>query len=156
MKKFRVYVDTSVFGGVFDEEFSKASMKFFEQVDAGLFSIITSPVVQNEIVSAPKQVRDLFDRVLGAAELIQITDDAVNLRRAYLNAKVVTPKSSDDALHVALATVSGCSLIVSWNFKHIVHFEKIPLYNAVNTVNGFQNIAIFSPQEVIKYEDKKI
>jgi hypothetical protein len=52
--------------------------------------------------------------------------------------------------------LSGCSLIVSWNFKHIVHFEKIPLYNAINTVNGFQNIAIFSPQEVIKYEEKKI
>ncbi len=68
----------------------------------------------------------------------------------------MTPKSSDDALHVALATVSGCSLIVSWNFKHIVHFEKIPLYNAINAVNGFANIAIFSPLEVIKYEDQKI
>ena len=38
---------------------------------------------------------------------------------------------------VALATVSKCSLIVSWNFKHIVHFEKIPLYNAVNTLKRF-------------------
>jgi len=41
-------------------------------------------------------------------------------------------KSEVDALHVAVATVSNCRLIVSWNFKHIVNFQKIPLYNGVN------------------------
>lgn len=39
-------------------------------------------------------------------------------------------------------------MIVSWNFKHIVHFEKIPLYNAVNTLQGFGPIQIYSPLEV--------
>jgi hypothetical protein len=58
----------------------------------------------------------------------------------------------EDALHVAVATASDCSLIVSWNFKHIVHFEKIPLYNAVNTLRGHAHIGIFSPLEVIQYE----
>jgi hypothetical protein len=80
----------------------------------------------------------------------------LELRDAYLQAKIVTPKYSDDALHVALATVSGCSLIVSWNFQHIVHFQKIPLYNAMNTLQGYQPIAIFSPREVIRYEDEEI
>ncbi|MYF75373.1 MAG: type II toxin-antitoxin system VapC family toxin, partial [Gemmatimonadetes bacterium] len=58
-------------------------------------------------------------------------------------------------LHVALATIGGCSMIVSWNFKHIVHFSKIPLYNAVNTLSGYSNIAIHSPHEAINYEDEK-
>jgi len=39
-----------------------------------------------------------------------------------------------DALHVALASVAGCTMIVSWNFKHIVHFPKIPLYRAINVI----------------------
>ena len=65
-------------------------------------------------------------------------------------------KYSDDALHVAVATVSGCSLIVSWNFKHIVHFQKIPLYNAINAIQGYPQIAIFSPLEVIRYEDEEV
>lgn len=55
---------------------------------------------------------------------------------------------------LAIATVSNCSLIVSWNFVHIVHFEKIKRYNAVNTLNGYAAIAIHSPQEVIQYEEK--
>jgi len=56
-------------------------------------------------------------------------------------------------MHVALATVSNADLIVSWNFKHIVNFQKIPLYNAVNTLNRFGKIAIYSPLEVIENED---
>ncbi|RKZ47314.1 MAG: hypothetical protein DRR16_21720 [Candidatus Parabeggiatoa sp. nov. 3] len=55
-------------------------------------------------------------------------------------------------LHVALATVAGCQLIVSWNFKHIVHFQKIPLYRAINIVKGYTEINIYSPPEVIDYE----
>ncbi len=61
--------------------------------------------------------------------------------------------TSVDALHVALATVSRASLIVSWNFKHIVNFQKIPMYNAVNTLHGYRGISIYSPLEVIEYED---
>jgi len=78
------------------------------------------------------------------------------LRDAYLQAKIVTPKYADDALHVALATVAGCTLIVSWNFQHIVHFQKIPLYNAINVLQGYQPIAIYSPREVIHYEDEEV
>ena len=61
-----------------------------------------------------------------------------------------------DALHVALATVAGCALIVSWNFRHIVNYRRIPMYNAVNTLQGFGDLAIFSPLEVIADEDEDI
>lgn len=66
----------------------------------------------------------------------------------------MTIKSEDDALHVALATTSGCAMIVSWNFKHIVHYDKIRLYNAVNILRGYDEINIFSPWEVIDYEER--
>jgi hypothetical protein len=55
---------------------------------------------------------------------------------------------------VALATASGCSLIVSWNFRHLVHYQKIPLYNAVNEAQGFPPIAIHSPPEVLPSGDQ--
>ncbi len=54
-----------------------------------------------------------------------------------------------DALHVALATVAECRLIVSWNFRHIVHFDKIGLYNGVNMSLGYAMISIHAPPEVI-------
>ena len=126
MQTIRVYADTSVFGGVYDEEFMQSSLTFFKQVKSGHFVLVTSAVVQDEMVAAPATVRRFFEEMLGAAEVIDITESALDIRDAYLQAKIVTPKYSDDALHVALATVAGCMLIVSWNFQHIVTFKRSP------------------------------
>jgi predicted nucleic acid-binding protein len=149
----KVYADTSVFGGVFDDEFSEPSGEFFAEVEAGRFDLVVSAVVQAEIASAPEEVQEFFQRVIAEAEVAELTQDVLELRNAYLNAGVVTPKSTDDAAHVALATLAGCRMIVSWNFKHIVHFEKIPKYNAVNALKGYGAIEIFSPSEVIDYDE---
>lgn len=155
----RVYADTSVFGGAFDEEFAEESQAFFDQVQREKFHLVTSAIVQAEMEAAPVEVRDFFDEMLALGEVVEVVDmsaDALMLQEAYLNAGIVTPKWEADALHVALATVTGCSLIVSWNFRHIVHFEKIPLYNSVNVLNGYPEIAIYSPLEVITYEDEDV
>ncbi len=59
-----------------------------------------------------------------------------------------------DALHVAVATVFECRAIVTWNFKHIVRFQKVPLYNGVNKASGYAETAIHTPQEIILYENQ--
>ena len=154
IRPVRVYKDTSVFGGIRDEEFAEISQAFFEQIRKGQFHLVTSAVVQEEMQFAPKEVHGLFDEMLEVAEVIEISEDALRLQRSYLEAGIVGERWATDALHVALATVSGCALIVSWNFAHIVHFEKIPLYNAVNTLQGYSSIAIHSPLEVVSYEEE--
>ena len=40
-------------------------------------------------------------------------------------------------------------IIVSWNFKHIVHYEKIMGYEGINTIHGYRSPRIYSPYEVI-------
>jgi len=155
-KAIRVYADTSVFGGVFDEEFSPASRAFFEQVRRGRFVLVTSALVWAEVEPAPAEVREFFDAVRQQAEIVEPGAAAVRLRDAYLASSIVSAQYRDDALHVALATTARCPIIVSWNFSHIVHFEKIPLYNAVDRAEGFDAIAIHSPREVIAYEDQDV
>ena len=150
------YADTSVFGGVFDEGFDEASKAFFQQVREKRFRLIISPVVHREIELAPENVRQFFAEIKEFADFIAISEEALLLRQAYLEAGIVTSKSTADALHVVLATVAKCQLIVSWNFKHIVHFQKIPLYRAINMVNGYNEINIYSPPTVINYESETI
>lgn len=147
----KIYADTSVFGGVFDQEFSEPSKQFFNEVDAGRFILVTSAVVEAEIEPAPEYIRQLFNKYAEIAEIADVSKEALELQLSYIKSGVVTNNSLDDALHVAISTVSGCDLIVSWNFKHIVHFDKIPKYNAVNTLNGYKHIGIYSPLEVINY-----
>ena len=150
----RIYVDTSVFGGVFDDEFRRPSATFFELIREGEFRLTVSEVVRRELVDAPARVLDIWRQVLPIAEVLDVTENALVLQQAYLDAKIVTVDSAEDALHVALASAHGCSIIVSWNFKHIVHYKKIGMYNAVNVLQGFPELAIHSPLEVISREDE--
>ncbi len=152
----RVYVDSSVFGGIVDEEFSSDSRLFFEHVRDRRFTLLTSAVVMEELRQAPEGVRTLFEAILPDAEILAVDEPVRALQAAYLAEGIVTPKSSQDALHVALASVAQADLIVSWNFRHIVHFDKIRGYNAVNRLNGWRELAIHSPREVVTYEDEDV
>jgi hypothetical protein len=149
----RVYADASVYGGAFDEEFSAPSSEFFARVRTGQFQLVVSSVVRDELEEAPERVRALFEDMNRLSDAVDVTDDAVRLQEAYLAAGIVGRNWEADALHVALATESQCAVIVSWNFKHIVNFQKIPLYNGVNLARGYRTIAIHTPQEVIADED---
>ena len=54
-----------------------------------------------------------------------------------------------DAEHIACATVADADLIVRWNFRHIVHFDKIRGYHGVNMLKGYPLVPIHSPLEVV-------
>ena len=60
----RVYADTSVFGGVFDEEFARASTVFFDGIRSGRLLLVTSAIVEDELVGAPTKVRQYFEQLL--------------------------------------------------------------------------------------------
>jgi len=152
----RAYADTSVFGGVFDEEFREASEAFFELVRRGRFSLLVSDIVRREIESAPAQVKDYFALLAAYMELVSFDERVLALREAYVVSGIVGRQWSDDAGHVAAATVAGADVIVSWNFRHIVHFDKIRLYNAVNGLHFYRPVEIRSPAEVIDYEDEDV
>jgi len=151
MKKFRIYADTSVFGGCFDDEFSKESKSFFEDIKSGKFIVVISATTLREINNAPDYVqRILAELPPEMVEVIEYSEEIGNLRDAYLKAGVVGPASKFDAEHIAVASVAEVDFAVSWNFKHIVHYEKISGYQAVNLLNGYKPIHIYSPKEVIE------
>jgi hypothetical protein len=151
MKKLRIYADTSVFGGCFDEEFQVESRKLFDAVRGGAFILVVSDAVLAELQGAPRKVRDIARGLDPATvEFVAITTEVENLRDAYLSAGVVGPDSREDAEHIAIAVVSGVDLVASWNFKHIVHYDKIAGYNAVNLLNGYRPVQIFSPKEIVE------
>lgn len=149
----RLYADTSVYGGVFDQEFELQSRMLFDQVRQGRFHLVISPVVERELVDAPPAVRAYFDLLRPEMKPVSISPEALDLQQAYLEAGIVSDRSAEDALHVAVATTSRCTILVSWNFRHIVHVGKGPKYNAVNTLRGWPAVAIHSPAEVVQYEE---
>jgi hypothetical protein len=153
-KPMRVYADTSVFGGTCDMIFEESSNAFFEQVREGRFQLVVSGLVEKELRKAPEPVRALFEEFLPDMEVLGESEPALLLQTAYLDTGIVTPNWADDALHVALASVSECSVIVSWNFRHIVNLKRISLYNGVNMMHGYRAIEIRTPLEILDDEEK--
>ena len=149
MKQTRVCVDTSVIGGCFDKEFAKESLALAQAArDGPICAAALGPLGDELRGAAPEKQAVVAALPAGAFEAVLRNDETARLRDAYLLAKVVGPQHAVDAHHIALATVWWADLVVSWNFKHIVHWDKIRGFNAVNMREGYRSIEIRSPREV--------
>ena len=151
----KFYVDTSVWGGYYDKEFSKWTIPFIEQVREGRFSVVLSDVTLNELQNAPEKVQDLPATIPPQfIETVTISDEQFTLAGHYITEGVLTPKFYSDAQHIAIASILKVDSLVSWNFKHMVNFFRIKQYNAINLKFGYQAIDIRTPKEVT-YGEKK-
>ncbi len=112
-RPLRVYVDTSVFGGVHDREFYAPSERFFAAVRGGGFTILVSAATAEEIAAAPESVGETFRLHEPHMELVEKTPEATRLAQAYLAARVVGRAARVDALHVATASVAHTDVLVS-------------------------------------------
>jgi predicted nucleic acid-binding protein len=150
----RLYIDTSVFGGHYDVEFAEFTVPLFERVKNGEFTTLFSTVTQEELENAPENVRELVQHLkIEYTELLEVTDEAVDLANEYIAEKVVGQTSYADCLHIALATINRADFLISWNFKHIVNVDRIRGYNAINIKNGYKQLEIRSPRDFVRYED---
>lgn len=152
--KQRIYIDTSVVGGYFDEEFKEATNRLFKRLENDEIVFVVSDLLDIELIGAPERVRNLLHQYSSTKfERVELTEDSVNLADTYIAEKVVGQTSLEDCRHIALATINKVDVLASWNFKHIVNLDKIKGYNSVNLKLGYQMIEIRSPQDLISYED---
>ena len=152
MKIQRIYIDTSVIGGCFDPEFAEWSNGLLQDFRNGTFQPLLSEVIGAEIEDAPDEVQVVYAELIALnAEVLTVEESALELADEYQKRGILTSNFYDDGLHIALATVAEADLLVSWNFKHIVRFDKIRLFNAVNIEFGYRPLQIFSPREVTTY-----
>jgi len=153
VKKLEIYVDTSVLGGCFEPEFAPWSNGLVADFRAGTFTPILSALLEAELRRAPEPVREVYGELRAlAGEPIPVGDEALDLLAAYEARRVLGSRFRSDMLHIALATVADVDVLVSWNFKHVVRFDKIRLFNAVNLEQGYKALSIHSPREVTTYE----
>jgi predicted nucleic acid-binding protein len=152
--KLRIYIDTSVIGGYFDEEFEDDTKSFFERIYNEEFLIYLSEISETELSLASDFVKNLRLKIpVNCFKYLDLDEESKNLAQAFLNEKILGKASMNDAYHIAIATVNRLDVLVSWNFKHIVNFDKIQLFNSINLRMGYPMIDIRSPKEFVRYEN---
>lgn len=150
--KQRIYIDTSVVGGYFDEEFKEATQLLFERLENNEIIFVISDLLDLELLNAPMNVRELLHNFSADKFYrVELTEEVIILADTYIFEKVVGQISLEDCRHIALATVSRVDVLASWNFKHIVNLDRIKGYNSVNLKLGYPMIEIRSPKDLINY-----
>ena len=148
----RIYIDTSVVGGYFDEEFKDATTALFQRLENGEIIFVVSDLLDLELINAPQRVRELlYNYSADKFFRVDLIEEAIKLADTYISEKVVGKTSLEDCRHIALATINKVDVLASWNFKHIVNLDKIKGYNSVNLKLGYHMIEIRSPKDLINY-----
>jgi predicted nucleic acid-binding protein len=149
--KPRIYIDTSVIGGYHDEEFEEATKQLFERIVNKDFLVYFSEVNEAELEFAPTHIKAVKTLIpTDCIRHIEIDEEVEILTQTYIYERALGKSSENDAYHIALASVNRLDCLISWNFKHIVNFDKIKMFNSINIRLGYPLIDIRSPLEFLK------
>ena len=160
MRKLKLYLDTSVLSFIFADDapqLKRVTERFFEDMEK--YEVYISEVVIREISKTKDAERR--DRLLRAVEKYRLIllgtekmEEVARLAQCYLEQRAIPAAKREDAEHIAYAVVHEIDILVSWNFRHIVHYDKIRQFNAVNLEKAYKTLSIYSPMEVTTYVNK--
>lgn len=155
----KIYLETSVFNYYFledpkrEEEISYTK-KLFEQIKEGEFDTYTSEVTVREIEACSDSfLRKKMLGLINEFNILMIDMDNCEgyeeLANKYILAEAIPLKKIGDAHHIAVATLAGIDVLISWNCDHIVKFKTQQIVRAINLAESLNNIAINTPKEVM-------
>jgi len=149
----KYYLDTSVYGGYFDPEFEIVTRQWFDRFLSEDAVIVQSFLTNIEICNAPTKVRDLYhstpsERIIHVDYSAEIDQLAIR----YIEAGVNNQNNIADCLHVATASVSAADALISWDFKHILHPDRVLGYLTINQLAAVPKLKILSPNEALNNE----
>ena len=158
MRKQKLYLETSVWNFLFADDAPEkkiATIRFFNEVEAGKYEIFISETVQAEIMAAPDEKAAKMYQVIQKHDpvMLELDKEVRSLAEEYVQNGVLAAKHFNDLLHLSFATVHSMNALVSWNLNHLVKMKTHKLGNAVNLAKGYHEILIFTPEEVIENED---
>ena len=153
MRKIRLYLDTSVISHLQANDAPDnmaATQQLWDEIKLGKYAIYISELVLKEIMNCAEEKRNMMLAYLNEIPRteIMLTDEIINLGKKYIEAGIIPVRYTDDALHIAAATVHDCNVVVSWNFKHMVKLKTIIGVNGVNKGGGYSEIEILPPNSI--------
>lgn len=158
VKKLKLYIETSVWNFLFADdapEKKRATELFFEEIVTGKYEIFASEIVLEEIRDATDVKREkLLETIQKYNPAVFYRDLEVNsLAEAYIENGVLKRKHFLDILHLAIASTNGMNILISWNMRHIVRRKTQLLVNVTNRIQGYQELEIWTPEELMDHED---
>ena len=154
MKKLKLYFDTSVISHLDQQdapEKMRDTLALWDNIKTGEYDVVISSVTERELeaCSEPKRTTLLNYLQQVTHSIVPLDEQMLVIADKVVELGILTAKNIDDCQHIAAAIVSGCDVIVSWNFKHIVNHKTMQGVKAVTAITGFPEILIYTPTILI-------
>ncbi len=154
MRKLKLYLETSAWNFYFADdapEKMEITKEFFGQVFKGVYAVYTSRVALDEIERCPEPKRSDLFKLIEKSEptMLEVGDEAEELAVKYMEKGLVPERKEEDALHIAVATVTEMDAVVTWNYRHMIGLRKSELFHSTNLEEGYtKRIEIITPMGV--------
>jgi hypothetical protein len=111
--------------------------------------LVTSLGVIDELSFAPEPKRSDCIDLVRSLPLLDVTEEVDDLVEAYILNKVMPEDAAGDALHLALATVHQCNILILLNCRHIANANKTPHIRKINGRLGYETPVLITPLELL-------
>lgn len=113
------------------------------------YTVYISQVTEAELnATKDSHLRENLRNLVRDLPVLEIPDEAKELAETYIENDIIPEEYFNDALHIAVATLNGIDILVSWNFIHMVNLETRRKVKGINLVKGYKEIDIASPEEL--------
>jgi plasmid maintenance system killer protein len=120
------------------------------------FDLFVSQLVEQEIISGDKDAVSKRQQALTKCSFLNITLDAIQLTERLIDQNAIPKQASEDALHIAVASVSSMDYLLTWNFKHIANAAMRAYVELVCRLNGYEPPVICSPKDIQRSARRKL
>jgi predicted nucleic acid-binding protein len=153
----KLFIETTVFNFYLEGkngQKQKDAIRLFGEIAKGRYDAYTSEEVLRELVAAPEEKYVSMFNLFG--QYINKTIDAIHeselLAEMYVSKGIIPEKYYADALHIAMATVHNLDFVISYNLGHIVKTKTMIGTGFVNLRQGYNQIGLGTPTEVLEYD----
>ena len=113
------------------------------QFDVFISMLVLEEAKEGDSVASKRRIE-----ALNRIPVLEITDEAKELASSLVKLGPIPESHSEDALHIALATVNGMDFLLTWNFNHINNAAMKKEITKIVEKQGYEAPVICSPEEL--------
>lgn len=151
-----VYIETSVIGYLTarptENLILAANIKITQdwwEINRHAFDLCASFVVLDEAALGDPEIAAKRLELLKGIILLEPTEKAQELTIQFLTKSNLPPKATNDAAHIAIATVHGMDYLLTWNCKHIANAQIQKKLSQISASFGYELPTICTPYELM-------
>lgn len=113
------------------------------------FTLYISQIVLDEVAQGDTEIAVKRLEILNGLPLVELNQSVRDLSAQFLAQSNLPPKASDDAVHIAAATVHRLDYLLTWNCKHIANAQIQRKLAEISLDFGYQLPIICTPYELL-------